>query len=59
MIKEGEDLVKDFRGMNTLKDIFLHNVKENQSKPVLGTRVRTVQDGSSMKFGEYEWKTYS
>jgi len=32
------DLVKDYKGLNTLKEVFLKNVKAIPNKDFLGTR---------------------
>jgi long-chain acyl-CoA synthetase len=53
-----EDLVKDFRGMHTLKEIFLKNSKEMADKPFLGSRAKVIGDNGVVTFGEYQWKTY-
>jgi hypothetical protein len=58
LLKEGEGLVKDFKGMENLKDIFESNVKNFPSKPFLGTREKIVADNGTVTFGNYTWRTY-
>jgi hypothetical protein len=44
MLAPGADLVKDFRGMTTLKEIFEKNAKEVPDKPFLGTRTHKINE---------------
>jgi hypothetical protein len=41
LIADGENLVKDFRNMNTLAEILNKNAQESPEKPFLGTRIKT------------------
>jgi len=57
-LKADDDLVKDFRGMHTLKEIFLKNSKEMAEKPFLGSRAKLIGEGGAVTYGEYQWKNY-
>lgn len=58
MLKEGDGLIKDFKGKENLKDIFEDNVKNFPSKPLLGTREKIVGENGVVTFGNYTWRTY-
>jgi long-chain acyl-CoA synthetase len=57
-LKDGQDLVKEFRGLSTLKDVFLKNVKEIPDKAFLGSRAKSVGENGVVTFGDYQWKTF-
>ena len=58
LLRPDEDLVKDFRGLHTLKEIFLKNAKELADKPFLGSRAKNVGENGAVTYGEYQWKTF-
>lgn len=55
---EDEPLVKQFRGMDDLKQLVQYAYKEHASKPFMGTREKVKGEDGKTTFGEYKWKTY-
>lgn len=53
-----QELVKDFRGFATLKDIFVKNAVEMADRPYLGSRAKIIGENGAVTHGEYQWKTY-
>jgi hypothetical protein len=47
------DLVKDYKGMNTLKEAFMRNVKTIPNKEFLGTRQKNKKEDGTVELGAY------
>lgn len=59
-LPDGADgLIKDFKGVANLKDLFQANVKAYPHRPMLGSRTRKLNEKGEVEFGMYEWKTFS
>lgn len=57
-LKEGEPLVREFRGMSTLKQIFETNAKIYKDRDLLGSRRKIIDSEGGVTVGDYEWKTF-
>mmetsp|Transcript_49051 Transcript_49051/g.36116 ORF Transcript_49051/g.36116 Transcript_49051/m.36116 type:complete len:177 (-) Transcript_49051:1461-1991(-) len=58
MIREDEHLVRDYKGMMNLKEIFQYHVEKNPDKLFLGSREKIINQDGTCAFGEYKFKTY-
>jgi long-chain acyl-CoA synthetase len=58
LLAPGAELVKDFKGMDNLRDIFNANARDSPQKPFLGTRAKSLHAENQVVFGAYQWKTF-
>jgi long-chain acyl-CoA synthetase len=57
-IAADQELVKDYKGLATLKDIFVKNAADMAERPFLGSRAKIIGENGAVTYGEYQWKTY-
>ncbi|TNV82230.1 hypothetical protein FGO68_gene15799 [Halteria grandinella] len=57
LIPPGGELLKDFKGMTTVEQIFTKNVADSPDFLFLGSRIPQLNEAGDVVYGEYQWKS--